>query len=107
MMNARVETICLCTLSLFIFCNQFVVYVDSKPVNNTNQNTSNHNGSEKNEPHRHEQKIKVAKLDFEHIARPFIITVWVLLATLLKVGTFIGFNQIYLFNIFCFDLYFP
>ena len=34
------------------------------------------------------KKIKVAKFDFKYIATPFIVSVWVLLASLLKVGTF-------------------
>ena len=72
---------------LWIF---FSSVVHSKPAfragrETTTNITKDGNHTEK-ETHSEGHKIKVAKFDFENIATPFIVTVWVLLASLLKVG---------------------
>ncbi|XP_028407728.1 probable Na(+)/H(+) antiporter nhx-9 [Dendronephthya gigantea] len=61
----------------FQFCMVDVVH--SRSIRNMTEFRNNR--SRHNEVH----KIKVAKFDFEYIATPFIVTVWVLLASLLKV----------------------
>lgn len=51
-------------------------------------NSTSHGNQTKTEDHPAGHKIKVAKFDFKYIATPFIVTVWVLLASLLKVGMY-------------------
>ena len=68
-------------------------FVHSVPIASTQRSISTTKSSSKDgnttESGDHVQKIKIAKFDFEHIATPFIVTVWVLLASLLKVGKLI------------------
>jgi hypothetical protein len=56
----------------------------SLPQNTTNGSLTSTEAHSESEG----KKIKVAKFDFKYIATPFIVSVWVLLASLLKVGTF-------------------
>ena len=71
--------------------------VHSMPTpSRTGQTTANISKNESNtdtESHSNGHKIKVAKFDFENIATPFIVTVWVLLASLLKVGKSKNFDR--------------
>jgi hypothetical protein len=74
-----------CFLVVIFLSIHFGAVVESKPaaaLQTAQENITQHGN--KTEGHGH--KIKVAKFDFQNIATPFIVTVWVLLASLLKVG---------------------
>jgi hypothetical protein len=76
-----------CFLVVIFLSIHFGAVVESKPaaaLPTAQENITQHGN--KTEGHGHGHKIKVAKFDFQNIATPFIVTVWVLLASLLKVG---------------------
>ena len=81
--------LCIFAVTLLLCFHVFGTVVHSMPTGCSQRNSTTTNKTNKDEDIE-EQKIKVAKFDFEHIATPFIVTVWVLLASLLKVGKLIG-----------------
>lgn len=55
--------------------------------NNSSSNHSTDNGDHENRPgHEDPPPLKVAKFDFEHVQGPLIIILWVLIASLAKLG---------------------
>ena len=82
--------LCIFAVTLLLCFHVFDTVVHSMPTGSSQRNSTTTNATTTNTANKHENieehKIKVAKFDFEHIATPFIVTVWVLLASLLKVG---------------------
>ena len=65
--------------------------INSASGSNSSSNHSTDNGDHENRPgHEDPPPLKVAKFDFEHVQGPLIIILWVLIASLAKLGKLMG-----------------
>ena len=82
--NLATKTYSSSLLCLLIFLQLFNAAL-SKPTVQCNS-TANPTTQENNESQNSVHKIKVAKFDFKYIATPFLVVLWVLLASFMKLG---------------------
>lgn len=66
--------------------NAFSKSIGMSVENSSKTNAEKHGNDTHSDKHLEPHKIKVAKFDFDNIATPFVVVLWVLLASLLKLG---------------------
>lgn len=68
---------------LFLISTWLLVEISGSSVPKANEN----NDSDAQSNHSNEtERYEVAKLDWEHVQGPFMVTIWLLLASLFKIG---------------------